>query len=83
MDHLKQYLLNRIEQSKDLEEIEILATFCAMINYAQYVKELDPDLHRRATEFGFETVDVPNVEFVKEDSNDIEIIFEDEGENNE
>lgn len=77
MDHLRQFLLNRIEQSKDLEEIEILATFCALINYTQYVKEVAPNLHERATAFGFETANVPNVEFVKDDG-DIQITLDDE-----
>lgn len=66
MHHLREFLLNKIKQTNDVEEIEILATFCGLVNYSEYVKELNPELHKKALAFGFETLDLPGISFTKE-----------------
>lgn len=68
MQHLRQFLLNRIEQTENIEEVEILATFCALVNYAEYVKELNPAFHKRAMDFAFETVDIPGISFTQDET---------------
>ena len=67
---LRDYMLNKIEQTTDSEEVEILATFLAIMNALEYVKELDPELYRKAKDFGFETVDIPGISFIKEEEKD-------------